>query len=424
MRTIWYIATKDMAVLFAEKTGAFFAVGWPIMIAVFFGLLFSGASDPSGWRMHVAVVDEDQTPGSAAFIKQLSEAKELTVIQTARGEANENVRKGKWTAYVVLPSGFGQARDHPFQGRPASMEIGIDPSRQAEAGLLQGVLMKQLFRSYEDMFKDRARMRDYMAEGLSELDQADDMDPITRKLLSQFLTSAVQLFDELREGSGASLTEWQPFEMKKTDVVRQREGPRSSYEWTFPQGLSWAFICCTAIFGIGLVVERTRGTLRRLQAAPLTRSHILGGKALACFLTTVLVSAVILGIGVLAFGLRPQSYPLLGLAVGAASVCFVGIMMLVSVLGRTEQTANAFAWPIFMVMAMTGGGMLPLVGMPRWLQAISDFSPLKWAVLALEGAIWRGFSLPEMVKPCAILAAVGMVCFAVGVRLFPWTHEG
>ena len=46
-----------------------------------------------------------------------------------------------------------------------------------------------------------------------------------------------------------------------------------------------------------------------------------------------------------------------------------------------------------MLMAMFGGGMIPLVFMPKFMQTLSNFSPAKWSVLALEGAIWRGFTL-------------------------------
>jgi len=56
--------------------------------------------------------------------------------------------------------------------------------------------------------------------------------------------------------------------------------------------------------------------------------------------------------------------------------------------------------------------------MPRWMATTGNFSPVKWAILAMEGALWRGFSLREMLLPCAILVAVGIVTFAIGVRTF------
>ena len=40
----------------------------------------------------------------------------------------------------------------------------------------------------------------------------------------------------------------------------------------------------------------------------------------------------------------------------------------------------------------------------------------RWAILALEGAIWRDFGPAEMAGPCAILLAVGLVTFVIGAR--------
>ena len=62
--------------------------------------------------------------------------------------------------------------------------------------------------------------------------------------------------------------------------------------------------------------------------------------------------------------------------------------------------------------------------MPPWMQTLSNVSPVKWAILALEGAIWRGFSLGEMALPCGILLGVGVVFFAGGVRAFRWMEGG
>jgi ABC-2 type transport system permease protein len=67
---------------------------------------------------------------------------------------------------------------------------------------------------------------------------------------------------------------------------------------------------------------------------------------------------------------------------------------------------------------MFGGGMIPLAFMPPFLVGMSQASPVKWSILALEGAIWRDFTLAEMAPPCAVLVAVGAACLGLGsVRL-------
>jgi ABC-2 type transport system permease protein len=66
------------------------------------------------------------------------------------------------------------------------------------------------------------------------------------------------------------------------------------------------------------------------------------------------------------------------------------------------------------VMSMLGGGMFPLFLMPPWMQTVSNVSPVKWGILALEGGIWRGFTLSQMARPCGVLLAVGAAGFAAG----------
>ena len=181
---------------------------------------------------------------------------------------------------------------------------------------------------------------------------------------------------------------------------------------------------CAAGFAISLVDERTKGTLVRLRIAPIGRMHILAGKALACGLTTIAAPTVLLLLAVVAFGVRPDSWPLLGVAVVCVALCFVGIMMLLSVLGKTERSAAGIGWAVLIVIAMIGGGTIPLAFMPPWMQPLSHLSPVKWSILAMEGAIWRNFSAAELALPCGILVAVGLLCFTIGTRAFRWSEEG
>ena len=93
-------------------------------------------------------------------------------------------------------------------------------------------------------------------------------------------------------------------------------------------------------------------------------------------------------------------------------------MTLMSVIGKTEEAVSGAAWGANMIMAMFGGAMIPLAFMPRFMAVLGNASPVKWSILALEGAIWRDFTLSEMLLPCIILVAVGATSLAIGsIRL-------
>jgi ABC-2 type transport system permease protein len=192
---------------------------------------------------------------------------------------------------------------------------------------------------------------------------------------------------------------------------------RSKWDISFPQATIWGVLGCAAAFAISIVRERKQGTLLRLNAAPISKSQIILGKGLACFVAVMLVIALMVALGVW-LGMRPRSPALLALASVCVAASFVGITVLMSVLGRTEEAVGGAAWGLNTLMAMFGGGMIPLAFMPPFMATLSTASPVKWSVLALEGAIWRGFTLSEMVLPCVVLLGVGAGCLALGsIRL-------
>jgi ABC-2 type transport system permease protein len=388
-----------------------------VLIAVFFGLLFSG-SDSGTAKIGISVVDLDGTPSSREFIEHLKKNDNLIVDEAGLEAATAHVRLGRRTAAAVLPKGFGEAYARVFYGTPPKIELLIDPSRRAETGMLEGLLFQQAAENMQRVFSDRAVATDMVHKALAEVRRLPETSE-DRAPLNRFLTELEQFVDRPSSPqSGTSQAAWQPLEVVTKDTRRQHEGPRNSFDVTFPQGILWGIIGCVMSFGIGIVTERTHGTMVRLQMSPLSRTHLLAGKALACFAGIFVVEAGLFVLGRLAFQVRPASWGLLALAGLATAVAFVGIMMLTASLGKTEQAASGAGWAILMPMSMVGGGMVPLFAMPDWMVTVSNVSPVKWAILALEGAIWRGFSLQEMLLPCAILAAVGVVCFVAGIRVF------
>jgi len=436
MRRIAALACKDLRLLQRDRVGFFFVFFFPLIYSVFFGAIFSGAGGGGMGAMKIALVDEDESDASQQFGRLLEESTEFDVTRSRRAEATDMVRRGDRSAYVVLPQGFQESVDRIFQAESIRIAIGVDPGRKAESAMIRGLLTQYAFRTLQDTLTDRLSMRRQAQSARARIEADDEIDPVTKTLLVRFMTEIDFLMAGLpgnepagvknADGSGgdlAGLDGWNPVDIEVESVLKERIHPRSSYEITMPQAFVWLLLGCSAAFAVSLVMERTRGTLIRLKSAPITLAHILAGKALACFLATLGGLAVLFAIFRLAFSVRPDSYPLLLLALISAAVAFVGIMMLISVMGKTEASVGGIGWAFLLLMAMTGGGMIPLMFMPGWMKTVSDFSFVKWSVLAVEGAVWRGFSLAEMLAPCGILIGIGLVSFLVGVRVFKATAD-
>jgi len=427
MSPVFAIARKDLKLLFRVKAAWFFTLAWPLIVAMVFGALFGGSSrGPS--RMFIAIADEDQTPASKAFADALAKREGFDVLRTSAAEATDLVRRGRRVGAVRIPKGFGDASGRMFFGAPPTVELRIDPSRQAETAMLQGFLLEQAAKRMQTLFASTPASRGEIAGMLDNVKKQpagsipgqSDLQSMLGSL-DAFLGKQAQAAPPASGAAPAAGGGWQPLVIDVTSVQRQREGPANGYQITFPQGMQWGILGCMMSFAISLAVERTRGTLTRLLMSPAPAWALLAGKGLACYTAILIVETSLAIIGAAFFGVRPASVGLLVLALLVVPLGFVGLMMLVASLGRTEEAAAGAGWALMMPMSMLGGGMIPLTVMPAWIQPFSYVSPVRWAIISFEGAIWRGFSLAEMALPCAILIGIGVVAFAIGARRFQAT---
>jgi ABC-2 type transport system permease protein len=209
--------------------------------------------------------------------------------------------------------------------------------------------------------------------------------------------------------------------LSTTDVVRESGGPRSGFEIVLPAMLIWGLLGCAATFAVSLVSERSTGTLLRLRAAPVSRGAILAGKSLACASACVADALVLSALAMAIFGAHIDDVPKYAAALGACTICFTGMTTALSVLGKSEQSVAGAGWSTLIVFAMVGGAMVPVSIMPKWLVLWSDLSPVKWGILALEGATWRGLDWHELVRPLVLLTGFGLASFVAGVTvLIAW----
>lgn len=431
MHTILTLVGKDLRLLLRDKGGVFFTFVFPLVYAIFFGAIFNNmAGDYRSRPTPLLLVDEDKTPASAAMVKSLSEADELAVTLTSREDGVNRVRKGEKPVCVVIPEGFGESRARVFGGKPLTLQLASDPARTAESGMIAGLLNKYVFLSLKDSFTDPAALRAQVSAARDMLRTAPDEDAKTVAAL-EALFGGLDLFANLMPATPASrptsssanaaekatAANWEPLRLEKLDITIKRNGPRNFYAVSFPQGLLWGILGCTASFGVGSVMERTRGTLRRLRMSPAGAGHILAARAIACLITLFLISIFMLTFAWLVFKVVPNSLALLAVAVACVGLAFVGLTLLLSNFGRNENSAAGLCWGILTILAMLGGGMVPLNVMPGWMQTLGSVSPVKWGIMAVEGALWRNYTFAEMARPCGFLLGFAVVLFALGTAI-------
>lgn len=428
MNAVLAIALKDLRILSRQRPALFWTLGFPLLMALFFGAIFSGGSSGRS-AMPVAVVDLDQSDYSARLIQELRKSDALRVSAAPLDSARLLVRQGKLVAYVAIRPGTGASFGFGGADSTDGIEVGIDPSRRAEQGYLQGILTQAVFSAMQGQFGTGGTGREAIQRGLARA-RADATRTEAERAGTARLLSSLEDFMAVLDSSRAAASTaggadsgrgFQGPRFHVVPVAENVQGPRSGWEITFPSSVLWALIGVCSTFAISIVSERTRGTFLRLRLAPVSRAQVLAGKGLACFLAGILVTTVLLTLGAVFFHVRVGNLATLAAALVASTLCFVGLMMLISTLGKEERAVAGAGWAILLLQSMAGGGMIPLIAMPSWMRAVSNFSAVKWGILSVEGAVWRGFTWGEMALPLGILLAVGAVGFAIGTRVLSRT---
>ena len=432
MTAVIQMAIKDLRILFRDRLGAFFILVFPILMGLFFGLIMGGNSGGSTAAMRIVVVDQDQSEMSRKFIESLKKNEAVSIELANLEWARDGVRKGSRIGLVVLPKGFGDTAGILWS-TPPQIQLGIDPSRLAEAGMIQGFVMEAMGSLVGERFRQPKQFKPLIEDAKKQLDSDNEVNPLTRRLMSNYFQSLETLMEsmagiQVAEDSELSLKtggNFQFADIQSLDISReidpnsqagQLQKLRSRWDISFPQAMMWGVLGCVAGFSISVARERTLGTMVRLQVAPLSRFQILAGKALACFIAVIGVIGMLTLLG-MGLGMRPANFMALAVAAISIACCFVGIMMTLAVLGKTEQSVSGIGWAANMVMAMLGGAMIPVMFMPAFLQSASVVSPITWSILAIEGAIWRQYTMAEMVFPCLILIGIGATGFVIGTQV-------
>ncbi len=414
MHALLALAAKDLRLLLRNRGALFFTVAFPLLIAIFFGLAFGG--DAGSSRPGVALVVADQHPATERFAQSLLALDTLAVERSDAASAERLVRQGKRSAAIVLPPGFGERSARGFGAEPARVELWLDPSRRAERAMIEGMLLKLGGEALFARISDPAERQSWLSAARADLDAVS---PESRPRFAEFYT-ALDAMMATPEASGENASGagdgpgLMPLQVEARDIAVTRQGPRNGFAISFTQGMFWALLGALMSFVTALVLERSEGTWDRLRCAPLSAGALLLGKALACFVVMLVSLSLIALVGALVFGVVPHSPGLLLLGFVASAIAFTGLMMLLASLARSVQSASGVASAVMLPMAMAGGAMIPLFIMPPWMLQLSNLSPVKWAVLGFEGAIWRGFSLAEMLPALGILLATGLACGALG----------
>lgn len=171
---------------------------------------------------------------------------------------------------------------------------------------------------------------------------------------------------------------------------------------------------------IALSEYRSQGVLRRFRVSPMPLWTVLLAHIAVQLSLLVVVSALLVGVADLAFGLRFAGNP--GwIVVTVLAGCLALFTLGFAVIGvlSSPRAAQSVGSVLFFLMLFTSGTAIPRRQFPPWLKEATDWVPLSHLVDALTVA-WIGQPQHEAYAPLGILVGLGVLAFVVAALTFRW----
>jgi ABC-2 type transport system permease protein len=431
------LVRKDLKLFFNDRKAAVVGLLVPIALASFFGYLFGGQSGNTEMsKVSVLVIDQDGSDISRGLITQLGSDKNLDVKPSTLDAAREAVRKGKATVAIVIPKDFGRDAGHALFTNATKPELDVlyDPSHNVELGMVKGILSGAVMQTVsKEMFTGRSG-REMVNESLAQVENDSRLPAEDRKALRDLLGGVKELNErqnEQQDRAGASRQEElsrglsMPYETREQAITSGQDVEYNGYAHSFG-GMGIQFILFMGLdAGIALLMLRQSGLWQRLRAAPLSRTALLGSRAVSASLIAGFILLVLFAFARVVFGVHIR-----GSFAGFVGVCAAFSLMtaafglMVAALGGTVEATRGYSIAATLIMVMLGGAWVPTFIFPKWLQKLTVIIPTRWAMDGLDGMTWRGLGFSSALAPIAVLLLFTLLFGVVAVTRFRWRTEG
>jgi ABC-2 type transport system permease protein len=136
-----------------------------------------------------------------------------------------------------------------------------------------------------------------------------------------------------------------------------------------------------------IVLARERGELKRLRGTPSPPLAFVAGQVAAAAAVALAGVAVMIGAGMVLYGVRPTpaELPAMALTLVVGIGCFAALAPAVAAVVSSSQAAQAATIGSVVVLGFVSDMFTSGESMPRWLDAVGWFFPMRHFVIALRG---------------------------------------
>jgi len=210
--------------------------------------------------------------------------------------------------------------------------------------------------------------------------------------------------------------------------VRQhaRYNPAAVTSLNIVPGLVGTILTMTMLIFTALSVTREieRGTMESLLAMPITPLEIMLGKIIPYIIVGFVQATLIVGTGVLLFGV-----PILGsiALLAALSTLFITANLSIgytfSTIAQNQLQAVQMSLMFFLPNILLSGFMFPFAGMPLWAQWIGEALPLTHFIRIVRAIMLKGAGIADLRYDAVALAVLMLIAMTIAITRFRRTLD-
>jgi ABC-2 type transport system permease protein len=365
---------KETIQLLRDRRLVGFILGLPVLELFLYGY----AAHLTVYHLPLAVVDQSGDSRSRQFVQALvnSQYFDLTMELDSQAAAVQAIDQGKVKAGLVIPPSFAAAMD---EGN-ANVLIVLDGSDNSavQSGYSAAALVAQ---DYALQLVARQVTGGSLASGLSDVTSALPIVTSTRLLYNPDLI----------------------------DI------------WFILPGLVGLILQTLAITQAALIVVRERelGTIEQILITPARPLEMMVSKIIPLLILCLLALGIIVGIGVLWFGVPFQGSPFLYLWLALLFIASsLGLGLLLSTRSKTQLEATQYGMLFMLVGILMSGFMYPLTAMPAALQFVGNLFPVTYFIRISRSIFTKGVGLSFVWSDALVLAIYSLVVVVMAARSF------
>ena len=363
-------------------------------------------------KIPVLLVDKDGGTVARSVEENLGKSKIFELVKNNDEAQVENlVRKGAYQMAIVLPENLSNDLNLKVSENVERILVKFGAIEDSSATKESNVKAKEI-----KLYFDPATQFSFRNSIKSGIDK------MVSKIETQTIYGAFR--QELTDDPSEKIFDTESFITFKEIIPtsgKQAMIPNST-QHNIPAWTLFAIFFIILPLSINMVNEKNQGTFVRLRTHPVSYATVLGGKALVFLAVALIQFALMVLVGIYFFPLLglPQldvsgRLALLFVVAFFSGLAAIGLGLLIGTIAKSQEQSAPFGATFVVILAAIGGVWVPVFAMPKFMQVLSNLSPMNWGLNAFYDVFLRNVGFMEILPEIGLLLLFFVITTVIAI---------